>query len=301
MSHEQEVLRIGKKLDKMVAKKTTEQAAEVLKALQRIPMTLDTLQKTRIGMSVNSVRKQTSNEEVASAAKQLIKGWKKLVPEAPTKKSESSKNAREDSSSKKKSVKEESSSVDVEPPSVEDTSSNGSMDIQRTLASTNNPIRDKCREMLVRGLDGGSSTDSQKTRFQFLAAMIEEAIFQDLGDTGMKYKNRVRSRYSNLKDAKNPALRQNVLNGVISPEKLAKMTPDEMASSEMKSLREKFEEENIKDHQMATNEGTKTDMFTCGKCKGRSCTYNQLQTRSADEPMTTFVFCNECGNRWKFC
>ena len=26
---------------------------------------------------------------------------------------------------------------------------------------------------------------------------------------------------------------------------------------------------------------------------------SQVQTRSADEPMTTFVFCNECGNRWK--
>lgn len=27
----------------------------------------------------------------------------------------------------------------------------------------------------------------------------------------------------------------------------------------------------------------------------------QVQTRSADEPMTTFVFCNDCGNRWKVC
>ena len=27
----------------------------------------------------------------------------------------------------------------------------------------------------------------------------------------------------------------------------------------------------------------------------------QVQTRSADEPMTTFCFCNECGHRWKFC
>ena len=30
----------------------------------------------------------------------------------------------------------------------------------------------------------------------------------------------------------------------------------------------------------------------------KNCTYNQIQTRSADEPMTTFVLCNECGNRY---
>jgi len=42
-----------------------------------------------------------------------------------------------------------------------------------------------------------------------------------------------------------------------------------------------------------------TDNFTCGKCKSKACTYYQLQTRSADEPMTTFVTCTFCGNRWK--
>jgi transcription elongation factor S-II len=44
-----------------------------------------------------------------------------------------------------------------------------------------------------------------------------------------------------------------------------------------------------------------TDMFKCGKCHKRNCTYFQMQTRSADEPMTTFVTCLECANRWKFC
>lgn len=42
-----------------------------------------------------------------------------------------------------------------------------------------------------------------------------------------------------------------------------------------------------------------TDNFTCGKCKSKACTYYQLQTRSADEPMTTFVTCTNCGSRWK--
>ena len=41
-------------------------------------------------------------------------------------------------------------------------------------------------------------------------------------------------------------------------------------------------------------------MFRCGKCKTYKTTYYQMQTRSADEPMTTFVSCVNCGNRWKF-
>ncbi len=42
-----------------------------------------------------------------------------------------------------------------------------------------------------------------------------------------------------------------------------------------------------------------TDIFKCGKCKQRKCSYYQMQTRSADEPMTTFVTCLVCDNRWK--
>ena len=39
--------------------------------------------------------------------------------------------------------------------------------------------------------------------------------------------------------------------------------------------------------------------FKCGKCKGRKTTYYEMQTRSADEPMTCYVRCVMCGNRWK--
>ena len=42
-------------------------------------------------------------------------------------------------------------------------------------------------------------------------------------------------------------------------------------------------------------------MFKCGKCKTYKTSYYQLQTRSADEPMTTFVTCHNCGNKWRFC
>lgn len=42
-----------------------------------------------------------------------------------------------------------------------------------------------------------------------------------------------------------------------------------------------------------------TNEFKCGKCGGRKTTYYQLQTRKADEGMTTFVRCIKCQNRWK--
>ena len=57
---------------------------------------------------------------------------------------------------------------------------------------------------------------------------------------------------------------------------------------------------------MRKEEARKTDegyegLLKCGKCKSLKTTYYQLQTRSADEPMTTYATCKACGHRWKFC
>ena len=42
-----------------------------------------------------------------------------------------------------------------------------------------------------------------------------------------------------------------------------------------------------------------TDRFRCSRCKKKLCSYYELQTRSADEPMTIFISCLNCGKRWK--
>lgn len=42
-------------------------------------------------------------------------------------------------------------------------------------------------------------------------------------------------------------------------------------------------------------------ILDCPRCKTNNTEYRQLQTRSGDEGITTFAFCNGCGNRWKFC
>ncbi|XP_035244105.1 transcription elongation factor A protein 3 isoform X17 [Anguilla anguilla] len=166
---------------------------------------------------------------------------------------------------------------------------------------TGDSIRDKCIEMLSAALRTDDDYKDFGTNCESMAAEIEDYIYQEIKATDMKYKNRVRSRISNLKDPKNPGLRKNVLAGAIELQRIASMTAEEMASDELKQLRNILTQEAIREHQMAKTGGTTTDLLQCAKCRKKNCTYNQVQTRSADEPMTTFVLCNECGNRWKFC
>lgn len=42
-----------------------------------------------------------------------------------------------------------------------------------------------------------------------------------------------------------------------------------------------------------------TTLFKCSRCKQNKCTFREIQLRSADEPVTIFVNCLNCGHRWK--
>jgi transcription elongation factor S-II len=102
---------------------------------------------------------------------------------------------------------------------------------------------------------------------------------------------------------------ENLLNKIIKKEikahDLVFMTHQEMRPDIWDPL---IENKKLKDeNKFAPKIEASTDDFKCLKCKRdglpeeeySKCTYYQLQTRSADEPMTTFVTCINCGNRWK--
>lgn len=85
--------------------------------------------------------------------------------------------------------------------------------------------------------------------------------------------------------------------GNIEAHKLAFMTHHELNHERWSVLIEK--KTKIDKNKYETNLQAATDTFTCRKCKNNKCTYYQMQTRSADEPMTTYCQCCICGNRWK--
>ena len=108
------------------------------------------------------------------------------------------------------------------------------------------------------------------------------------------YLDRVKSIFINLT---NETLLNKIVEKKIKAHELAFMSHQEMNEERWKEL---IELKQIKEENKYTPKiEASTDNFTCFKCKSKECTHYQLQTRSADEPMTTFVTCIRCSNRWK--
>jgi transcription elongation factor S-II len=114
------------------------------------------------------------------------------------------------------------------------------------------------------------------------------------------YREKMRSLFQNLKSKSNPQLRKRVLAGEVLAKTFVVMTHDEMKSDARKAEDEKLEKMNMNQAMVAQVEKAISKEFQCGKCKKKMVSYSQAQTRSADEPMTTFCECMNCGNRWKF-
>jgi transcription elongation factor S-II len=108
------------------------------------------------------------------------------------------------------------------------------------------------------------------------------------------YIDRIKTIDTNIKNSEK--LLESILQSK-RPHEFAFMTHQEMNNKNWATIIEKKTKRDKNKYE--TKMEASTDTFTCRKCKSKECTYYQMQTRSADEPMTTFVTCINCNNRWK--
>jgi DNA-directed RNA polymerase subunit M/transcription elongation factor TFIIS len=115
-----------------------------------------------------------------------------------------------------------------------------------------------------------------------------------------RYKHKFLQIQYNLKNS--PCLKKRILDGVVKASSVVDLSPQglwpdgpwavmkEMCIS--KDMKKEYKSTVLKDPNYK-------GIFRCRRCKSYKTTYYEMQTRSADEPMTVFITCHNCDSRWK--
>jgi transcription elongation factor S-II len=318
-----EALSIIKRLDEGIQSNDNLQLIDILSMLDTRDITLDLLQKSRLGLSIAKC-KQVTNKEVQELASQLIKKWKKLLP-SPTPNQVSSVSSPSSNDAPTPVVKVEN--IANESKTISSSTSSSSSDsttlfpLSKSRLNTRKIFSDRFKKILNDPSNAEITNflskvdDSKEDLSNDISSRLEVALWDAFGGANQekpdaKYAEHFRVLAMNL--FTNITLVVNILEGLYPLEEVVKFSAEDMTSQEAKekilALRKEAEESRQLDWRqknrkhMLSSAGLNSVEGTliCGKCKGRNTEYTQKQTRSADEPMTVFALCNDCGHRWRF-
>ncbi|EKD18076.1 uncharacterized protein L3040_007743 [Drepanopeziza brunnea f. sp. 'multigermtubi'] len=288
-------------LQKALAEK--QPASVVLSMLETLKKevvpTEELLRNTKAGIII-SKQKTNPNKDVAKLASEIVQKWKQIVQSGQSKKKISS------TPSNIPAISSPPKNAASSPAHPNDAKGSFKGDITKRrwetekvdVKRTGTPSRDACIGLLYNGL-AFMSTEPSST-IMVRAIEVEKAAFDAFKGDTPEYRSKLRSLFQNLKAISNRELAPAVMSGEIPPEKFVVMSHEELKSSERRKEDEKLQKDNMKKAQVPMAEKSISDALKCGKCGQKKVSYSQAQTRSADEPMTTFCECTVCGNRWKF-
>jgi transcription elongation factor S-II len=271
---------------------SVEQCQDMLNQLENCDITFAILTKSLIGTVVSKFK---GHEEVGPMAKPLLKKWKKVAKEATAAAAAAKPAPAERRESMSTSAAEEEWA--------------GLQPYRQTICKKlHSFLKGHKPELVKQGINGTAVDHLVVER----ATEVEIAIHKKYRNDKQDYLSKARSLCFNIK--KNGPLATQITLGQIAGDELVSMTSEELASDEKrKEMEERLKaimESKRLDWDQA-NEGKINEMcgirgdllsaslFTCDRCKSVKTTSTQKQTRSADEPMTVFVFCLNCGKRWK--
>jgi transcription elongation factor S-II len=172
------------------------------------------------------------------------------------------------------------------------------------VANPHHRMREKAQSKFLELLeDDHSATRLERALYNWtIKTTTDDHIYRSWENAAFRfrYSSRCNSLLQNMKHKDNPELLQKLKNGELAPAKFANMTHKQMFPAHWEKLYEQAASREIR-RTIKLDAGTVDGAYECHKCKTKKTVYRQLQIRSADEPMTTFVFCLNCSHRWKFC
>ena len=167
--------------------------------------------------------------------------------------------------------------------------------------------RSNVSEMFAKVLDNSkNATFVEKGIINFTVSVCKGACEDRSWDNSFfrrLYDGKVRNLVFNLQNPNNPQLFQRLHNKELKYSQLATLTHRQLFPELYLEFdqQKRAREESIKRNTEKYNAmlGDENGMFRCEKCKSWTTTYYSLQTRSADEPMTNYITCLKCNNKWK--
>ena len=114
-----------------------------------------------------------------------------------------------------------------------------------------------------------------------------------------RYTTRALSLAFNLRHPKNPSLGERVRAREIKLKAFVNMTPQEMFPGLYADIQARREAQKERQRRGRSQREVPDGLLVCRACRSKKTHYVLMQTRSADEPMTAFVTCFNCGRRWK--
>lgn len=282
----------------------------ILKELQKgIKPSEELLRKTQVGKIVNKIKGlQQVDPAIPQLASEIVSQWRNQIkrssgagtPVPSSQNGGASPAPRERPTSAPASDTKDAK--DKLPTGVPLDKRSHKTDNIRKGEITSEPARNNSIGLLYDGLVPTSSLPPSQVLS--VAKAIELAVLSNKQSEGTHtssfYKDKIRALFQNLKNKDNPELRTRILAGEITPERFATMTHEELKSEKQKADEKKIEKENLNNAMVAKEVKTFSKHLECGRCKQRKVAFTQAQTRSADEPMTTFCECIVCGAKWKF-
>ena len=166
------------------------------------------------------------------------------------------------------------------------------------------PIRTHAVSKLTEFIGNTYATNIEKSIFNASIRRTKELHETPCWENFIFKENYKRKYITILNNIRNPKthLVERIMKGEIKTKTIASLTPQELFPSGLMSTT--IEEHKVKEFKKYLADEKQQEKykgaFTCNKCKSDRTFYYQLQTRSADEPMTTFVTCLNCNKKWKF-
>ncbi|CAH6421496.1 Transcription elongation factor TFIIS [uncultured virus] len=171
--------------------------------------------------------------------------------------------------------------------------SENSIDMQKALFLMKNIDRNNSIKLLsdfLMDIDASIEIEAGIFEFTIVYTTIKNMIKTIIPAI---YNDKLNDIIKNINDD-NSYIKRRILKRTINLQEVAFLSPQQLNPENWKILLRKNELREYKKKNMAA-----TDLYKCFKCGNRKCSVMQLQVRSADEPMTTFVTCLVCYNTFK--